>query len=59
MDANAPLIVLQCVAGNAPVTFSPIQQVLMAHVVFFQFAWWGVWVATAVYALSKLVWYKT
>jgi len=59
MDAHTPLLILQCVMGHEPVTFSPLQQTLMAHIAFFQYVWWGIWIATAMYLLSKLIRYKT
>lgn len=56
---DAPLVILQCVAGNAPVTFTSFQEILIAHMTVFQYLWWAVWLATAAYVAFRALRYET
>jgi hypothetical protein len=49
------LIVIPGLEGNQPVTPTPLQQILMPYVPFIEIFWWGVWLGTFVYVVTKYI----
>jgi len=46
IDNSLPIIELQSTKGNPEVLFTPLQTWMFAHIQYFEYFWWTVWIAT-------------
>ena len=51
-DDTLPIIALHSTKGNPEVVFTTLQMWMFAHIQYFEYFWWGIWIAT----LCVVIW---
>ena len=52
---SLPIIALQSTKGNLEVVFTSLQMWMFAHIQYFEYFWWAVWIATLCILFWKAV----
>lgn len=45
-DNSLPIIALKSTAGNPEVIFTQVQTWMFAHILYFEYFWWTIWITT-------------